>query len=206
VARRWLIAMLIGAVAGLTTALAIRYLRSPETPAAPEAMEIVTPDAGPAVRYALAFQEGDWDYIIEHTLWIQERLRYERARTGEAAGSEAARLTISRELGDRSEPGNRLRDTGVEDQYVFRPGAAIEVAARDAGRDDLERPAADRTWLRVRFPTATNALYDASGLAIRAVTVGVNVSSEGYILKANVDGNLDVDWDSIVYWGVKAGD
>lgn len=203
---KWLWAALVGAVIGLTTALGIRYMLAPEVPTAPATAEMALQADHPALRYAWAFQEGDWDYIIDHTSWIQERLRYEQARTGDEAAAQTTRLDIARKLGDRSEPGNRLRDTGVEDQYVFRPEAALEVVGRDAGRDDLDRPAAERVWFRVTFPSASNALYDAAGLAIRTITVGVNVSPEGYILKANVDGNLDMDWDSITYWGPGAGE
>lgn len=206
VSRKWFWAVLIGAVIGLTTALSIRSVLQNPSPPPLSASETALPEDNPALCYAWAFQEGNWDYLIDHTLWIQERLQYEQARTGDTAAGQTTRLDIGKALGDRSEPGNRLRDTGVEDQYVFRPGAAIEVVARDEGRDDLERPTAERIWFRVRFPNMANALFDAAGLAIRAITVGVNVSSEGYILKANVDGNLDVDLDSIEYWDVGSGD
>jgi hypothetical protein len=53
--------------------------------------------------------------------------------------------------------------------------------------------------MRVTYPSRRGALRDGKGIPIRSITVGVNVSTEGLALKANVIGNLDIDWESISY-------
>lgn len=194
-------AAVAGAAVGLVCVAGIRLWRhqGPDSPPA----TVARMEQSVAWHYARAFQEGNWDYVIDHTLWMQEYLANAAARAGAAENGLESRLALSRTLGDRSSSGNRLADTGVEDQYVFTPGAVIEVVAHDEGRDDLEQPARERVWLRVQYPDSVHSLFDDMGLPIRSVVVGVNVSEDGYVLKANVEGNLDVDWDGIVYWATQ---
>ena len=158
-----------------------------------------------ALRYAQALKEGDWETVIDQTLWMRERLDYVRLEGGGEEAAAREREHLARRLAERSPEENQLRPEGVEDQFVFAPGAEIAVAGVDAGRDDLERPVAARTWLRVTYPRQAQALRDAQNLPIRALTAGVNVDEKGYVLKAGVVGNLEIDMDSISRDWIMAG-
>lgn len=196
--RRVVRVMAAGALGGILAGLALLLL--PER-GKPEVETIPIPAAGAAaMQYAYAFQQGNWDYIIDHTIWMQERLRYEQSHAAEPEHIQNVRLELGRNASDRAPAGNRLLARGVEDQYVFRPEAVLELAGCDEGRDDLERPADGRAWIRVTFPSESTALLDESGFPIRRLIVGVNLTAEGAVLKASVEGNLEIDSESIVYW------
>ncbi len=147
--------------------------------------------------YARAYRQGRCDEIVTSTQWMQDRLRYVRTRDGGAPAENAAREALCNELQTRTPEANQLTAEGVEDQYLFRPGASIEAVAVDEGRDDLEAPAEARVWLRTEFPAKTKALNDQTGQPIRALTVGLNFSTDGLVLKAGVRGVAEIDWDSI---------
>ena len=161
---------------------------------------------GAALRYATSFQQGAWDDIVNMTCWMQQRLLRVQIETGITAARDEARGRLRDRIGDRRVEGNQLRPEGVEDQYVFVNGATLEPIGLDPGRRGLEQPTKDRTWIRVTYPSRRGALRDDKGIPIRCVTVGVNVSSEGLVLKANVIGNLDIDWESISYDWEDRGD
>lgn len=154
-----------------------------------------------AMEYVAAYQQGQWDDIVRLTCWMQDRLG--RLRSGAAGPEEIAGAveTLQARSRERSDEANQLREEGVEDQYVLAPGAKVEAVGMDSGRDDLERPAKDRTWARITYPDRPTALRDQDGLPIRWLVVGINVSEDGLVLKANVVGNLDIDVDSIqTHW------
>ena len=166
----------------------------------------VGPPAAPladpvALEYVAAYQQGRLDDIVRLTCWMQDRLG--RLRSGSVGPEELAEAVEALEARsrDRSEEGNQLREEGVEDQYVFAAGAVVEAVGMDSGRDDLERPAKDRTWVRITYRARPAALRDEDGLPIRSLVAGINVSEEGLVLKANVVGNLDIAVDSIqTHW------
>ena len=157
-----------------------------------------------AWRYAMAYRDGNWTEVMALTEWVQERLAFVEQSEG-ADGLAAERERLIRELGTRTLEDNRLSDEGVDDQYVFSPGATIEYDSVDNGRDDLDGPTARRTWLKVAYPAREKALLDRDGVPIRSLVVGINVSADGHVLKANVFGNLDIDWSSITYDWPKRG-
>lgn len=209
---RFLAAAAVGAVAGALAGLMVKGVihRVPRSPGEDRASSKLDSSAKLAEtstwRYVRAFQEGDWDAVIDQTLWMRERLERLRSASGSEEAVSEARMELSRQLSDYRASENQLRPEGVEDQYVFVAGAAVTVAREDAGRDDLEEPAAGRTWFRVEFPVRARALRDTENLPIRAITAGVNVSRDGYVLKANIVGNLDIDMQSISYeWGTNRG-
>lgn len=175
-------------------------------PAAKQGEEPLSPPTGSAAwRYAEALRTGDTETVIDLTLWMQERLRRVQAGAGDPAAMAAARRALAEDALARNVAENQLRAEGVLDQYVFSPSSTVEFVGEDTGRTDLERPAAERLWFRVTYPSRDAALRDATGLPIRSLRVGVNVSPDGYILKANVLGNLDIDPESIRYdWGADA--
>lgn len=210
---RFLVAVLLGAIAGAVGGAVLKGTgwlppksvagdTEPEPAAAealPQEVRPVPADyESPAVAYARAMQQGHWDRVISMTLWMRDRLDYVRETEGDAAIL-AARQDLAAQLADRDTAGNRVTREGVEDQYVFVPGAELRVLAVDEGRDDLAAPAAERVWMTAVFPNRARAPRDAMGLPIKRLTVGVNVSTEGYILKAAIIGNLEIAWDAVSY-------
>ena len=161
---------------------------------------------GPAVVYARALQEGDWNQVIAHTAWMQDRLRHVAASGGDETAVEHARQELMAGLSRRTAAGNQLTEEGIEDQYVFAPGSRLEVVRVDAGRHGLEAPVEKRVWMRVTYPQRTRAVRDLANVPIRSLVAGVNVSSEGLVLKANIVGNLDIDWSALAYgWDADTG-
>lgn len=209
---RWVLAVGLGVLAGLFFWRLIPS-RGPEAPGAQAAH--ATPAASgsagvagnaAALRYGAAFQQGAWDDIVGMTCWMQQRLLRVQIEAGETASRDAVRGQLRERVSDRRVEGNRLRAEGVEDQYVFAAGATLEPIGADAGRDNLESATRDRTWIRVTYPSRREALRDGKGIPIRSIVVGVNVSPEGLVLKANVVGNLDINWESISYdWDRQSG-
>ncbi len=208
--QRFLLALLVGAFFGLIVGVAIKRALSDggsfDGPSPPDwaedsPEESVIPEVvrdGVAWQYVEAYQGGNWPRVVELTLWMEERLAFVAASEGtEAVATERAQLEA--QVSERRIADNHLRDVGVDDQYIFVPGARIEYVRDDAGHDDLAAEVARRTWFRVTYPAREKALLDKDGLPIRSILVGVNVSIEGRVLKAEVVGNLDIDWDSITY-------
>ncbi|NIA12969.1 MAG: hypothetical protein GWP08_02725 [Nitrospiraceae bacterium] len=146
-----------------------------------------------------AFQSGEWNTVIEITRWMQERLLHVQARDGSPQAREAERMRLRKGLSERTMEGNQLRPEGIEDQYVFVPGATVKAIALDEGQPGLKPPAQSRTWFEVTFAKRSQALRDGAGIPIRSIAVGVNVSADGFVLKGSVIGNLDVDTEWIFY-------
>lgn len=197
---RFCIALCAGSIIGLALGLLIRGCFIDEPSTIRPSFEAWPPrEASIAWKYAQAVQEGDWEWVIQHTLWMRDRLRYVELHDGGPEAREKQELDLFELLGQRTVQGNQLLKEGIEDQYVFKPGATLMIVDSDTPGDILDRPVAERVWIRVTYPKRDLALRDELHLPIRALTVGVNVSHDGYVLKANVVGNLDIDWDSISY-------
>lgn len=154
-------------------------------------------DAPVAMGYAIAMQEGHCDGLIARTWWMQERMQHAR-RMGE--NELTAREELCERVLDRRVEDNRLRAEGVRDAYVFTPGAKVTAVARDEGRDDLAKPVDYRIWIEVEYPMESQALHDDAGRPIRSLRAGLNISPEGFVLKAGVLGTAELDWESIAYW------
>lgn len=200
--------MIIGGLAGAVVSVIIKAQLPRQEAPGPDAasVEDAPPDqAAPEVvresvawQYARAYQEGNWTRVVALTLWMQDRLSFVATSEGQEKVP-AARDALIAQVSTRGIADNYLRDTGVEDQYVFTPGSRLVYMTVDEGRDDLAAAVASRTWFKVTFPARSKALLDREGIPIRSVRVGVNVSAGGLVLKAGVVGNLDIDWDSIAY-------
>lgn len=179
-----------------------------DTPASPEMGRLPGEDPPPQVefvedlpmQYARAVRDGNWDWVIDHTLWMQERLARVRRQSSSADALDEARMALAADLSNRDVAGNQLRMEGVPDQYVFVPGCTLAQVGVDEGAAGLAAPVAQRTWIQVTYPQRNRALRDSKNIALQSVTVGVNASADGYILKANVLGNLEIDESSLKYW------
>jgi hypothetical protein len=152
-----------------------------------------------AMRYAVAVQNGNCDVIIPHTEWMRERLKTVLAGGADGEVNDKVRGDLCDKIQKRPSEGNQLRKEGVEDQYVFAPGAVFEWISADSGRTDLETTVKRRTWIRVTFPLRSRALADRTGRPIHSLVVGINVSADDCVVKANVVGNLDIDYGSFKF-------
>ena len=211
--KRFVAALIVGAVVGIMVGTAIRHrIVGLEVDAVPNAgaaaldgspvdeapLSTESIESGVAWQYALACRDGNWVRVVGLTCWMQDRLAHVLKNDGpNAVPLDRDRLVA--DLGTRTVADNRLADEGVEDPYIFSPGAKIAYDSVDAGRESLDAPVARRTWLRVEYPVREKAPLDREGVPIRSLRVGINVSSEGFVLKGNVIGNLDIDWESIKY-------
>lgn len=175
----------------------------PPAQAAPMMAVIEAAPSGPAVeaalRYADAVALADCPDVIARTQWMQDRLAYVQRTEGTPEADAAAREDFCRRMSVRSTEGNQLSLEGVGDQYLFRPGGQWTPFAVEPGSPGLEKPAQARVWFRVQFPDVVRALRDAAGHPIRSLDAAVHLSADGFVLKAGVEGNLEIDWDSLVY-------
>ncbi len=209
--KQWSGAAVIGLLAGLGVwALASYYDDPPRTPALERRYSGMSqsgnegggdapiPAGNLAFRYAIAVQEGHCGEILRMTEWMNERLDRVQSESGGAA-VEAERRRLCERAQRRNVERNQLSPEGAEDQYVFSPGARLTPVAVDEGEEGLSRPVRDRTWILVEYPSPHRALRGPGGEPIRSLLAGVNVSTDGYVLKAGVIGNLTIDRASISY-------
>ena len=166
---RFLLALLAGAASGTLVAFACRgYLEEikqstqglPKSPAQAVHPIRVNLESLPAWRYATALAEGDFDTAVDMTLWMRERLSYRRLETGDEAAVAQTREELKAALADRSIEGNHLLPEGVEDQYLFTPGAELAVVGEAPGADDLEASALRKTLIEITYPNRETALRD----------------------------------------------
>jgi hypothetical protein len=164
---------------------------------------------GIAMRYALAVQQRNTDEVIRMTKWMQDRLRYVRGTSDAPEAVEEARRALRENLTQRRTEENQLGVGGVEDKYVFAPGALLTPLGTDEGEKDVE-PGAEtkrQTWIRVTYPDKRRALKNEEGAPIRELKVGVTVSTQGQVLKVGIQGNLNIDEDSILRdWAESQGE
>ena len=146
------------------------------------------------------------DGAIRMVWWMAERAERLALESDDLDVQRKGLDRMREQVMDRALEGNQLRPEGIEDQYIFAPGAKVTRIGKDLGRSDLARPVEDRTWLRVTYQEPRRAPLDEDGRRIHAITVGVNLSEDGYVLKAGILGNLEIDRDSLSYWPGAEGD
>lgn len=149
-----------------------------------------------ALAYAGAYRDERCRDVITMTWWMQERVAYETERGTDA---EHVRNELCAKVFKRYPAENVLGPHGIEDQYIFRPGAQIEHVGCDAGRDDLEKKVRKRCWFRINYPQVYGSPGDVNGRPIKSIAVGINVSEDGHVLKASIIGNLDIATETISF-------
>jgi hypothetical protein len=165
--------------------------------AAPASLQpLTTAQQAVVTAYIEAVQEADCETVAAMTQWIRERLDYVGTTTGEPSAVEHAKDKLCDELQERPVEGNLVGPEGIEDKYVFPPGAEVTVVGRDTGRRDLQSPVAYRAWMRVGYPVDRYAPRDEAGRPIRAMTVGLTIAPDGAVVKAGILGNVEVAYDS----------
>lgn len=139
------------------------------------------------------------DWVVDHTLWMQERLQHVKLQNNDEQAVANARQALRQRLSLRKAANNQLKPTGIADQYIFAPSTTLEFLGMDTGHTGLAEPTALRTWIHVTYTERNKALRDTANIPIRSIIVGINVSHDNKILKANIVGNLDITTDSITY-------
>ena len=158
------------------------------------------PVVAAAKDYAELMRTGQYQQALLKVAWVEDRLARVRAERGDAAAENEALAGLVGELTRVDRSNAVLRSEGIEDQYIFPARAQIEVAGADAGRGGLERKTSGRAWLRVTYPEPGLAPRDEGGRAIRSLTVGLNLSDDQKVLKAEIIGNLEIDRFSIRFF------
>lgn len=151
-----------------------------------------------AIAYIEAVRDCDCEELVGRTAWMQERLANLAATATEAELREERQALCDRVCA-RDDKGYRLVQEGVRDQYLFFPGMTYKFIGKDSGRDDLAAPVATRAWVEVKFTSPMRCLKDVGGRTISGLTVGINLSADGKVLKAGVLGNAEIQYDSLRY-------
>lgn len=204
-----MVPIVVAIVFGLAGGLALWYWGAPtqsvferSEPAVPQGTETLSPSeiesGGIVERYTRAVQQGMCDEISEITWWMQERIAYVR-QTGSAEELAEARANLCEAATSRDSGRRMIGGEGIADQYVFRPESTWRIVRVDEGRDDLSKPVGERAWLKVTHSLKTRAPLDEMGNPIRSMMVGINVSTDNFVLKAGVRGNVEIDFDSFQY-------
>ena len=163
-------------------------------------------DGGNALAFAKALQANDCDEVIRLTSWIADRLQRVALESSDPAKLETARKKLCEKILARPYEDNVLRTEGIDDQFIFAPGAQLEVIAKDEGRVDLGTAVAERIWIRVTYPRRETAPLApvAEGSPdmkpVRQWLAGINLSKESsLVLKASVQGNIEIKRDSATF-------
>ena len=101
------------------------------------------------------------------------------------------------ELFARDAAQSQVSILGISDQYLIPVTASFTIEGADAGREDLEVPVLERVWVVFNYADSANAPRDENGEAIRSLRAGINISLNHMILKGSVQGNWEIDFDSI---------
>ena len=149
------------------------------------------------MKYTRAFQDSNCTEVIAHVPWMREHLAHTAMETGDTAARAQAKEKLCAKILRRGPEGNQIQFEGIEDAYLFCPGASISVSGTDEGRHDLEAPVHERVWLDIVYPSRAMAPMSPSGEPVHRLRAGLNLSTEGQILKASVLGNVEIDFDSI---------
>lgn len=158
-----------------------------------------SPPGSIAMHYALAVQNRDCEEVIRLAQWMNDRLAQIKLKSGDPEALKAAKEALCKRVSNWNIEENQLTAEGLDDPYVFAPGAQIEEAGQDRVSDDesFPQPVRERTWLRVTYTGKQRAPRDEAGQPIRSMRVGVVVSTDGKILKAGIKGNMEIDEKSV---------
>ncbi len=218
---RFLSALIIGAVIGVFVGAFVKMFVTPIR-TIPEQMKLSTqrkiekvipksqgpinlPENHPTLVYIRAYQNDDWEKVIQKTLWITERLKKVYEETKSEDKVEEVENSIIKDISNRDINSNYVKKNGVEDQYLFTKEATIIPVAWDrAGPFDDER-VKEKVWFLIEYPKPSVALRDERQLPIKSLIVALSVDNEGRIVKSNIIGNAEILRESIKLWETSKG-
>lgn len=149
-----------------------------------------------AERYIAGIRDGNCAQVIDLTWWMQERLR-RNAESATPQPSQVVRDELCASIQRDDPDGFKLSVEGIDDQYVLTPGIEYTIIGADEGAANLAKLPAERVWAEIRYRADESTPRDENDRAIRVLRVGINISADGYVLKAGIRGNLDIDVPSV---------
>lgn len=216
---RFISALLIGCVIGILLGSAIKMFYAPiktvpkemktviekkksiygTTRIAKEEIEVF--ESHPAMAYVKAYQEGEWESIIEQTLWIQERLKFiSNANNNDKEKISKEKQEITKRIQSRDINKNYLTKEGVEDQYIFTPEAKITIIGIDSKGPFTDKRVKEMVWLNVEYPKPSKALRNEKQIPIKSMICSIAINNDGKIVKSSIIGNVKIDYSSIKLW------
>jgi hypothetical protein len=144
------------------------------------------------MQYARALQQNDAERVMDMVDWMQQRLDRVQMESTEPAEYAKVRRELRRRIEQRDIEGNQVEPEGIEDRYVFCPGAEVrELASGDVAPEEAAA-GARMYWLQVSFPKVDKAPLNRNGKPVESMIVGVCVSKDGRVLKRGIAGNLEI--------------
>ncbi len=220
---RFITALVLGGVIGILLGSAIKMFYTPIR-TVPQEMRIAAekkkkvssvttggesihlPDTHPAMTYIKAYQTGDWDTVIEKTLWIQERLKYiSKLYGGDTQKINAEKKEIEQKIKERDINKNFLTKEGVEDQYLFSPDAKVSVIKIDKEGPFNDPRIKERVSLFIEYPKPSKALRSEEKLPIKSLIAIISLNDEGKVVKSSIIGNIEITYSSIKLWDTTEG-
>lgn len=218
---RFLSALILGAVLGIFMGIFVRMFVTP-VKNIPEQMKLGSqkklekilpkvegnfdfPEDHPTIVYIRAYQNDDWEKIVELTLWIRERLNkvYEETRSNEKV--EEVKNSIVKEISNRDINLNYLKKNGVEDQYLFIRDAKVTPIAWDSKGNFEDERIKEKVWFLIEYSKPSLALRNEKQLPIKSLVVALSINNDGFIVKSSIIGNAEIIWDSITLWETSKG-
>ncbi|MCX8063983.1 MAG: hypothetical protein N3G21_02285 [Candidatus Hydrogenedentes bacterium] len=219
---RFLSALILGAVLGLFMGIFVKMFLTPIR-SIPEQMRFASqkklektvpmskgnfdfPNDHPTIIYIKAYQNDDWEKVVEQTLWIRERLRTVWEETKSYEKLEEVKRSIINEISNRDVNFNCLKKNGVEDKYLFTKDAKVLPIAWEKEADFHDPRVKEKVWFSIEYLKPSLALRNEKQFPIKSLVVALCVNSDGYIVKSSIIGNAEIVLDSIKLWEISKGD
>ncbi len=168
--------------------------------------QINLPENHPAWVYIKAYQNDNWEKVIEKTLWIRERLKIISEETKSKEKVEEVKNNIVKEISKRDINFNYIKKNGIEDQYLFTKDARITPIAWDKKGPFDDVRVKEKVWFLVEYSKPSTALRNEKQLPIKSLIVVLSINDEGCIVKSSIIGNTEIIRESIKLWETFKGE
>ena len=149
--------------------------------------------------YIKAIQTRDCEYILRVTWWMQERLRNELAKGASQTELDSIRQEMCNSTFQLENSDYLLSLEGPLDGALFPQGVEWKVLGADAGIGSLAKPVSERIWVELSYSAVPNGPKTNTGIPLKSVIAGINISTDQYILKGDIRGNWNIDQESLLY-------
>lgn len=215
---KFLSALLLGAVLGLLIGSFIRMFYTPIR-LIPEQMKkeyekkkqrslpfeeenLILPPDHPIITYIRAYQNGNYEQIIQQTLWIQDRIQFLREienKNDDEIQQEIKRIVEQLKEKDINE--NFLTPNGVDDKYLFSSDSTIKVIDIQKNNTEEEDPRIkEKYYLKIEYHKPSTALRNEKQIPIQSLIAVISITENGKVVKTNIKGNAQIIANSIKVW------